>query len=41
MMPGKPGTMTRCPDCNGTGTMPDGKTCPGCDGDGMIIKPGT
>jgi len=32
--------MTRCPDCKGKGTKPDGATCPDCKGAGMIVKPG-
>jgi DnaJ-class molecular chaperone len=32
--------MSRCPDCKGAGTMPDGKPCGTCDGTGMIVKPG-
>lgn len=33
--------LSKCPDCKGKGTMPDGKTCTDCGGSGMKIKPGT
>ena len=33
--------MTQCPDCKGTGTMPDGSTCDGCKGAGIQIKQDT
>ncbi len=25
---------TLCPECEGTGTLPDGETCPVCEGTG-------
>jgi DnaJ-class molecular chaperone len=30
--------MSKCPDCKGDGTMPDGSKCKGCDGYGVVIK---
>ena len=36
--PGTPGTGENvCTHCHGEGTMPDGHTCPMCDGSGVVI----